>query len=349
LSGSVKWANQWIWVSGGDGIFSPSVNILNPYYMCGLQDTANGTVNITLYTQKTGVCPQASDNIVLIPEPTPQVRLGPHIVMCEPAIVNFSSIVFKPSASANLRYSWYFGNGDSLVNSTNGNPKGIKYPVSKEGWYDVRLVVQNEWGTAPGEKCSVTLDSIDYVRVLPQPYADFYRDPNHNITLDNPEIRFYNKTTMPWGQAKYLWSFNYTNDSDDTSTKKNPIHTYPADTGFYLINLYAEYRYSKSSDPLMESDTDVFCAASVLSFVSIGPPLPDHLKVCTLLQSDQIRLVLPFAGTLKVFDVIGRIIETRAIMAVRPQNFDTSFWPDGIYIFELDNGKDRQAVKFVKY
>ena len=254
LTGTKKWAANVLWDKSGDGQLKIN-NPLDVVYTHGTQDTTNNkTVTITLSTVREAVCPIAKDSVLLIIEPYPQFNfVGNPLIQCEPGVVDFNSIVRKPLT--NLEYFWNLGNGGT---STQANPFGIKYDTANRNWYDVSLVITNNWG---GGKCITTLTKPDYVKILPQPTADYYTDPNYFTTVAFPKFKFINQSKIRWGEdsVKYLWNFNIKN-SDDTSTKKSPIKFYPDDTAIYITSLVSSFTYQ-----------GVTCKDSIAKSVKIGP------------------------------------------------------------------------------
>ncbi len=337
-----KWAKACTWTSNGDGIFSSDNRQKSPNYIHGIQDTANGSVILTVTADKEGVCAQASDNVTLIIEPYPQFTMPPHYVGCEPVKFDFKSNVFNAGKISNLRYSWDFGNGQTMKDSKTDNPKGIAFPATKEGWYDVKLMVINQWGTDSSKSCRTTKDSSDYVKVLPQPNVGFTSDPPLSTTVDFPQFSFINTSTIKWGQMNYLWNFNI-KDPDDTSTQVHPVHTYPADTGIYRVNLIATYSYH---DTLLMSYYT--CWDTTGQIRVIVPKGDNNIRLLTLVQNSKIALILPYTGTLKLMDFNGRITETRSTQK-RREEFDISSLASGVYYFVLDNGSSRKILSFVKY
>ena len=254
LTGTKKWAANVLWDKSGDGQLKIN-NPLDVVYTHGTQDTTNNkTVTITLSTVREAVCPIAKDSVLLIIEPYPQFNfVGNPLIQCEPGVVDFNSIVRKPLT--NLEYFWNLGNGGT---STQANPFGIKYDTANRNWYDVSLVITNNWG---GGKCITTLTKPDYVKILPQPTADYYTDPNYFTTVAFPKFKFINQSKIRWGEdsVKYLWNFNIKN-SDDTSTRKSPIKFYPDDTAIYITSLVSSFTYQ-----------GVTCKDSIAKSVKIGP------------------------------------------------------------------------------
>ncbi len=250
LNASKDWVNGVKWTSNGDGTFSDA-NALIGTYKHGFNDTAvdlsNGKVSLFINSVKEGVCPIASAELKLIIEPYPQFSfMADPEVQCEPAIVNFSSIVTKPANTSNIKYNWWFGNGQSLLNSVNFQPQNIPYDTAKRDWYDVSLKVENIWGLGAGDVCAIQKDSIGYVKILPQPKADFSSDPGYNTTVAFPKFNFKNESIIRWsspGKLEHLWYFG-TGDADDTSTKTHAVFSYPADTNKYRVHLSSIYTYT---------------------------------------------------------------------------------------------------------
>jgi gliding motility-associated-like protein len=268
LTATKNWANSITWSHNGDGQFSDPKNLISTYKH-GLKDTGindmGGKVTLTIKTDKLGVCPQAKDEINLIIEPYPQFDFtADPVLQCEPAVVNFLSLVRKPAGSSNLSYTWDFGNGQSLNQSLNAAPLGIRYDTANRNWYDVTLRIDNKWGPGANETCPITKDSLDFIKILPMPKAGFSSDPGYYTTVAFPKFRFFNETKTRWispATIDYNWHFG-SSDPDDTSTAKNPIHNYPADTMKYRVVLTSNISYggltcSDSLGQVREIDPDV--------------------------------------------------------------------------------------------
>jgi gliding motility-associated-like protein len=273
LKAGKKWARntKWTPVNGFGQFRTP--NDTNSIYDQAFNDTAlnslNGKLRLRIATLKEGVCPVATDEIDLILEPYPQFDFSADpVIQCEPATVNFSSSIRKPAGSPNLRYNWWFGNGESIANSTTFNPQNILYDTAKRNWYDITLLVENRWGGNPGDVCSIRKDSIGYVKVLPQPKAGFSSDPGFFTTVAFPKFKFFNETKIRWtnnGKMDYLWYFG-TGDLDDTSTQVHPIYSYVDDTAKYYVHLTSTYTYY---DPITMQDYT--CWDTISQLRKIGP------------------------------------------------------------------------------
>lgn len=253
ITATKKWVSNVQWTKNGDGniVINTPLDIT---YNHGTQDTINNNVIIGIETVKEGVCPIAKDSIPLIIEAYPQFYfVGDPLIQCEPGVVNFNSVVRKPLS--NLEYYWNLGNGDTSILAS---PFNVKYDTANRNWYDVTLTVTNNWG---GGKCITTLSKLDYVKILPQPKANYYTDPNYFTTIAFPKFKFINQTKIRWGEdsVKYLWNFDIKN-IDDTSTKKSPLKIYPDDTTSYITFLISSFTYQ-----------GVTCSDSISKPIKIGP------------------------------------------------------------------------------
>ncbi len=329
--------------TNGDGVFK-NINSLNTDYFHGNRDTSVGQISIMITSDSVGVCGNAKSTLDVIFEKSPRFTMPPHFVYCEPSTVSFSSHLYKPSNVSNVRYSWWFGNGDSLINSTDGNPQSIKYPQAKVGWYDVRLKVSNQWGSQQGDYCSTQVDSIDYVRILPTPKAEFTSTPDFLAPISHPEFEFKNNSSIRngWDISYARWQFSST-IANDTSSLKNPTHQYPTDTGAYQVLLIATYAYFDYS-----TNTSYTCSDSLSEFRKVVPNSSSEIQILTLTQNTTLQLQLPFLGTLKVLDINGRVKEQYSNNAMQ-QRIDISQWPAGIYLFLLTEGSIKKSMPFIKF
>ena len=98
---------------GGDGTFD-NPTALNAIYTPGNADIAAGTVTLTLTTNDpAGVCPQVSDDIVIIIEPIPTVDAGAPLTVCEGNSVTLAGVVGGGATSA------IWSGGDGTFNNPN--------------------------------------------------------------------------------------------------------------------------------------------------------------------------------------------------------------------------------------
>jgi len=141
---------------------------------------------------------------------------------CYPVCINFTDTSSVPLPDKITGWLWNFGDGDT---SHQQNPT---HCYTKPGTYAVNLTVYTKGG------CSAAKTSPGYITVYDHPHADFSMSPQPTDIL-NPTIYFTDKSTDPYGIKSWYWP-TFGDNSDSTSIKQNPVHTY-ADTGSYCATL----------------------------------------------------------------------------------------------------------------
>jgi gliding motility-associated-like protein len=167
---------SYFWTSAGDGyFFNPA--IMNPTYIMGSDDINNGSVTLTLTAVGNGICPDASDDIVLsIDRPGPLVITG-DTALCEGNV----GILLCDAAD-----SWIWSSGD--------NTQGILISPAVSQSYSV---------TATFGVCTVTDDV--WVQVNPYPIANAGNDTT--VCMMQPI------TLTATGGTAYEWSTGETTAS----------------------------------------------------------------------------------------------------------------------------------------
>lgn len=161
-----------------------------------------------LVTVKDGCAPPTTDSatVTVLPIPTGTFNQS-DTSGCEPLTVNFVAT----SNSNTDTYTWHYGNGST----SQGN--NSSYTYSNDSVYHPQLTITSAGG------CSTTINSTSSIIVNPLPIASFTADPNP-ASPSNPTVNFTDisgNTISSW-----LWSFGDTSSASNTSTIKNPTHTY---------------------------------------------------------------------------------------------------------------------------
>ena len=206
---------------------------------------------------------------------------------------------------------------------------------------------KGKWGTGLGEECTITKDSIDYVRVIPTPKAAFTSDPAYFATANGPTFNFINQSTIRWGSMSYQYQFDLLHNWNDTSTLSNPSHTYSSDTAKYYVLLTSRHTYPRSADPRLL--TEDFVCTDTTGAVRIIIAAEEELKIFTIDKNKRINISIPFNGELAIMDANGDAIELRKTKAGKREQLDIEDWNAGCYIIVLDNGSKRKYAKFMKY
>ena len=135
-----------------------------------------------------------------------QATLNPAYPSCDGFTRSFSNIT--PSAEIKT-YNWEFGDG------TTSNEMAPVHTYKDTGSYTLTLTVNK------GDKCSASATSV--VNVFPGFFPDF---SFAGVCLGKP-TQFTDKTTATYGVVNaWTWDFGDPSSSSNSSTIKNPSHTY---------------------------------------------------------------------------------------------------------------------------
>ncbi|TAH27542.1 MAG: hypothetical protein EAZ07_01310 [Cytophagales bacterium] len=106
LNGSVTNATGALW-SGGNGIFTPSANVLNATYVPTATEIANGSITLTLSSTGNGNCNPVIDQLTVTITPAPTANAGSDISVC----ANNSDVVLNGSINLASGGVWSGGLG----------------------------------------------------------------------------------------------------------------------------------------------------------------------------------------------------------------------------------------------
>ena len=151
---------------------------------------------------------------------TPEIQFDIKLYSgCAPQCVNFNNASVLPNNSSLISmWRWDFGDGERGIEQ---NPT---HCYTNPGQYNISLTALSNEG------CSFSVNVPNMVSVFANPTADFTA-PSSTIT--HPEIQFSNNSTEA---SEWSWNFGEPSSSANSSTLKNPNHSY-ADTGYYCTIL----------------------------------------------------------------------------------------------------------------
>lgn len=140
------------------------------------------------------------------------------------ASANSLRVLFTDESTGSpVSYRWSFGDGRT---STERNPEHI---YSRAGTYTVSLMVTNVDGLSDTFRNSVT---------VPRPGNPLQASFTH--TINGLEVIFTDTSTG--NPNSWMWEFG----DGETSTRPNPVHTYPG-VGTYVVNLTVTNRFNQRS------------------------------------------------------------------------------------------------------
>ncbi len=193
--------SEWVW-DFGDGSIS---NLQNPTHVYG-----TGIFSVLLRATNTSGCSSSllkKDNVRAGVKPTAKFS-GDPLDGCGSVVRNF-----KDESSGNITgWNWDFGEGGIR---TEQNPK---YHFQDTGWFNVKLKVSSNG-------CIDSFQRDNYMHIIgPIAIINETRDcaDPYTVTLKNKSI----------GDRSWSWKFG----DGDTTTIKNPVHTYKK-PGIYIVEL----------------------------------------------------------------------------------------------------------------
>lgn len=208
--------------TGGNGIYNKSSTDLTGKYIPTADEIAAGKVTLFLTTNKTGLCPVATDTVTHLINPNPVVQFAVDTPQaCPPHCVDFFDSTTVKGSNI-VKWAWTFGIDSSKVK----NPVGICF--EKPGKYDVALTGTSDKG------CSTTLNKNLYIETYPKPHADFYAVP-FAVSLYDPTIQFKDLSSTD----VITWTWNLGDGQIISPKTQNPWHNYEVGVSAkYLVKLF---------------------------------------------------------------------------------------------------------------
>ncbi|SKC55761.1 gliding motility-associated C-terminal domain-containing protein [Ohtaekwangia koreensis] len=146
--------------SGGTGTFAPNANTLNAVYTPSAAEITAGSVTLTLTTNDpAGLCPAATDNVVITISPAAIVDAGPAQTVCGSSTITLAGTIGGSATSA----TWSGGTGTFAPNNTTLN--AVYTPSAAEitaGTVTLTLTTNDPAGTctAATDNVTITLDPV---------------------------------------------------------------------------------------------------------------------------------------------------------------------------------------------
>jgi PKD repeat protein len=201
---------SWRW-DFGDNTTGSGQNVSHQY-------VSEGTYRVVLTVKGDGSCTNQYTKMVTIynsNKPTP--RFSVPALLCSNASVQFSDQSVPAVNETIRRWQWDFGDG-----TTSAEPNPF-HEYAQNGVYTVSLSVAGLSG------CDSTLSKT--IAVQPGVQVNF----NFSKVCIGDATAFNNSTES---EAVWMWNFGEPTSANNTSTLKNPTHTYAA-PGLYMVTLSA--------------------------------------------------------------------------------------------------------------
>jgi PKD repeat protein len=220
---------QWAWDFNNDGIVDSDLQ--NPTYTY----TQEGFYSVRLTaTNDDGFNTLLKTNYIDVgPYPVPNFSADKFIGLA-PLTITFTNLSQYMSSNYNpTTYIWDFKN-DSTAISNQVNPT---YTYQTKGFYSVKLIAQNKYGTK-------SVIFYDYIEVGVPPVPNF--TANKTFGVLPLAIQFTSTSTSDTPILTYAWTFK---NSTVESTLANPLYTYIIGTalGFYDVTLTVSNKFGSAS------------------------------------------------------------------------------------------------------
>ncbi len=288
----------------GDGNSSTATNPIHTY-------TAYNRYNVSLRAENLYRCfDTANTAFTIYPTPAPNFTTDT-TDGCQPLTITFIN-----NTAIGTKYSWYFGNTDSIVKT---DTSFFQYTYKDSGIFNVKLVAFNG-------PCADSLTRFNNIKVFPKPKADFDTIVNSPKSGD---VQFINQSKL---SNRYLWDFGDFPKIKDTTS--NPFHR------FY---------YPGNFEVLLIVFTDKNCADTALKTVFIKQFgslfVPNAFAPLDGIGGE--RIFKP-SGTgiasyhIQVFNMNGELMwEDTELLNTQPANGWDGFYngqvcPQGTYIWKVN-------------
>ncbi|MBE0637488.1 MAG: T9SS type A sorting domain-containing protein, partial [Bacteroidales bacterium] len=224
LSAIVENYSSLLWQTSGDGSFDDQQS-LSAIYNPGSQDILSGTVLLSITAFSSGVCPDASDDLLVTIEQSPTVDAGENQTICETDVVSLLATAGNYSS-----IQWTTDGDGTFSDATTLDP--VYYPGAGDiagGQVNLDLKAYPQAFCSPEE-------GVVIVNIIPLPIVfagvDVTICENQNYTVSGEAANF---STLVWSTGG--------DGFFDNSNVMNPTYTpgiYDVSTGYVELCLTAE-------------------------------------------------------------------------------------------------------------
>ncbi len=167
--------------------------------------------------------------------------ISQNIIQTGPSVANFESIVLEGCSPLSVQlkdlstsknqiddpivfWDWDFGNGSTSNLQTPPNQ------VYTSGVYTVSLKIKTLKG------CEANETKLNYIQVGAIDLVNFSNSPSTSCAKSQVQFTNLSVVSVPYNQGEltYNWDFG---DAGTPSSEKDPIYTYPIDTGYFDVTL----------------------------------------------------------------------------------------------------------------
>ncbi|HPR58451.1 MAG TPA: T9SS type A sorting domain-containing protein [Bacteroidales bacterium] len=197
LAGLAINASSVNWSSAGDGYFADVTSTVTDYFP-GEDDKAAGVVTLTLHASSSGLCPDASDDLIVIIHPLPTVFAGDDDTICQTSsytlngyATNYSNLFWTSDGDGFFdNFSWLNatytpGNLDKTIGSVNLTLHVAGFAPCPEDEDQLTLSLMPPPLAFPGSDLTICEDGIVELTGNAQNYSTFEWETTGDGVFDN--------------------------------------------------------------------------------------------------------------------------------------------------------------------
>lgn len=256
-----------IWTTTGTGTFSPSANALNAIYTLSSSDSLSGSVALVLHSDNNGLCPAASDTVIISVQYEHHVNAGQDIIKC----ANLNPVMLTGTIQQASGGKWTTSGTGSFSPSDTSLLAYYIPSVTDTSLGLIYLVLTSKNEGA----CTVKSDTVQLIQQpLLQAGFSFSNGCVGNLTP------FEDASSIPAGNLNY-WFWNFGDGT--TSLQQNPDHTYD-NPGTYQVTL--------------QVTSDNGCAATKMQTINVypSPAAGFTFNAASFLPAEQVNFVNTASG-----------------------------------------------------
>jgi len=234
LAGNINGnTNTGTWSTNGSGTLTPNSSGLGALYKLNSSDHSAAKVRFVLQSTNNGVCPGASDSVVLHIIKFPILSLRLDTTICQNQRPFFVSGNISGGSGA---FNWSTNGTGTFTPSNLQNPTYYLFGEGDLQLSTINLILKSTNNGPCGEVTKSTA-----ITILPVPVAAFSAS-SYTLNLPRDQVTLTNESA---GGKNYKWNFG----DGETSNVFSPVHKY-ATVGYYTVELVAINEFACSDTTL---------------------------------------------------------------------------------------------------
>jgi hypothetical protein len=226
LNGNVENANGGVWVTNGNGVFTPSPFVLNAQYIPDAVDKASATpITMVLTSIGNGICSPVTDTMLVTITPAPTVTLPANATIC----ADVANVPLNAVLTVATNGTWTTSGGGSFTPSAN-NKATTYHPVPVD-FADSTVIFTFTTTTGNGTCNPVSANTKIFITPAPTVEAG----PDQIVCADNNNVLISGSLTVATGGK---WTSSGTGSFGNVNNLSTSYTPSPADLTAGSVKLY---------------------------------------------------------------------------------------------------------------